>query len=189
MGLQGLTRALRLGLRGALIAVVGLLLMLMTTQIVLRYGFNASLLWADEVCRYLLIWLTFLAVALAYERGEVASLSFLSAMLPRVPALVFAALASLASAALCGLLVWYGWIFAERAGQEPIPALRFLFQDLFGAAAPQAPRTFWVYLALPAGMTLLGLRLVADAAIYLRAIGTGAGVFDALGRNSGSVVE
>ncbi|MAY61905.1 MAG: hypothetical protein CML29_06815 [Rhizobiales bacterium] len=189
MKLKSLELFLRQALRATLIAIVAALLALMTVQIVLRYGFNSSLLWAEEACRYLLIWLSFLAVVLALERGEVASLSFLGASLPRVPALLVAALAALASAILCLLLARYGWTYAELAGREPIPALRFLLEDLFGASAPTAPRTFWVYVAIPAGMALLAVRLIANTVLYLRAIPAGTEVFDVLEQHPENMVE
>lgn len=189
MKLKSIEHFFRQGLRALLIAIVATLLALMTMQIVLRYGFNSSLLWAEEACRYLLIWLSFIAAVFALERGEVASLSFLGASLPRVPALLLAAVATFASAVLCILLVRYGWTFAEFAGRQPIPALRFLFEDLFGASAPAAPRTFWVYVAVPVGMALLALRLIANTLLYLRAIPAGTEVFDVLDQHPENMVE
>lgn len=189
MKLRSLELFFRRGLRALLIMIVTALLALMTMQIVLRYGFNSSLLWAEEACRYLLIWLSFLAVVFALERGEVASLSFLGASLPRVPALLLAAAAAFASAILCILLARYGWSYAEIAGRQPIPALRFLLEDLFGASAPKAPKTFWVYVAVPAGMTLLAVRLVANTVLYLRAIPAGTGVLEVLEHHPENMVE
>ena len=170
MTTRSIQRPFRIALRGLLVTLVGALLTIMIIQIVLRYGFNASLLWAEEVCRYMLIWLAFLAVPLAFERGEVASLTFLSARLPRVPALVLACVTTGLSLLLCLLLVWYGWRFAEMAGRAAIPALRFILEDLFGDNAPPTPGTFWVYVALPIGMGLLALRFAGDLVLCARAI-------------------
>jgi TRAP-type C4-dicarboxylate transport system permease small subunit len=189
MKLRSFELAFKQGLGAALITIVAALLALTTLQIVLRYGFNASLLWAEEMCRYLLIWLSFLAVVIAFERGEVASLTFLSESLPRVPALLLAALAALLSAVLCLLLARYGWTYAELAGREPIPAIRFLLEDLFGTSAPAAPRIFWVYFALPLGMVFLAVRLLVNTVLYLRAIPAGINVADALERHPEEVVE
>ncbi|MAC77767.1 MAG: hypothetical protein CML66_06855 [Rhodobacteraceae bacterium] len=170
---QSLQRPFRLGLRWLLVTLVGALLTIMIIQIVLRYGYNASLLWAEEVCRYLLIWLAFLAVPLAFERGEVASLTFVSAHLSRVPALILACVTTVLSLCLCLLLVHYGWRFAEMAGRAPIPALRFILEDIFGDNPPPTPGTFWVYVALPVGMGLLSLRFLGDLVLCLRAIRSG----------------
>ncbi|MEQ8479745.1 MAG: TRAP transporter small permease [Hoeflea sp.] len=159
----------RTGLKALLVALMAVLLTVMVAQVIMRYGLNSSLLWSEELCRYLLIWTSFLAMIFAYERGEIAALSILANALPRIPALVLAILGCMLSAALCVTLAWYGYIYADLAGSQPIPALSFILEDLFGADAPQAPRVFWVYFALPVGMTLLALRIIADIAVYARA--------------------
>ncbi|KAA2317287.1 TRAP transporter small permease subunit [Pseudooceanicola sediminis] len=189
MTFSSLQRPFRRALRGLLVTIVGALLVIMIVQIVLRYGFSASLLWAEEVCRYLLIWLAFLAVPLAFERGEVASLTFLSVRMARVPALVLASVTALLSLILCLLLVYYGWRFADMAGRATIPAIRFILEDLFGANAPEAPGTFWVYVALPVGMGLLALRLIGDLVLCLRAISSGDTLGDILMRTETELAE
>jgi TRAP-type C4-dicarboxylate transport system permease small subunit len=172
MTLQSIQKPFRQALRALLITLIGTLLALMTVQVVMRYGFNSSLLWAEEICRYLLIWLSLLAVVLAYERGEIAALTILSNRLPRVPALILFAFCTALSLSLCVLLVWYGWVFAVRAGSAKIPAMRFILDDLFGPNVVAAPGSFWVYVALPAGMALMAIRLFADLVVCLQAIGT-----------------
>jgi TRAP-type C4-dicarboxylate transport system permease small subunit len=162
--------------RAALRAVIGVtiatLLAIMVLQIVLRYGFNASLIWAEEGCRYLLIWVSFLAVSAAYERGELASVTMVRDMLPRRAGLGVALAANAIGLALLCVLVWYGVRYAQRVGSQPIPALGFLFADLFGAGA-RAPSTFWVYLALPVGLALLAVRLLVDMGHYAVMLGSG----------------
>ena len=186
---MSIQRPFRMALRWLLVTLVGALLTLMIVQVVLRYGFNASLLWAEEMCRYMLIWLSFLAAVLAFERGEVASLTFLANALPRVPALLLAALCAALSMGLCLLLVWYGWLYAERAGRAGIPAMRFILEDIFGENAPQAPGTFWVYIALPVGMGLLALRLLGDLVLCLAAIPRGETLGQVLERGQEGLVE
>jgi TRAP-type C4-dicarboxylate transport system permease small subunit len=133
-----------------LIWMLIVLLAVMTAQIVLRYGFSTSLIWAEEACRYLLIWVSFLAAMLAYERGEIASVPMLRDALPRRWGLVLAILANLAGIVLLAVLI--------RTGLD------------YGVPVP---RMFWVYVALPVGLTLFALRLAADIVLYARMIGSG----------------
>jgi TRAP-type C4-dicarboxylate transport system permease small subunit len=192
MTLQSATsvqRPLRIALRWLLVSLVAALLTVMTVQIVMRYGFNSSLLWAEEMCRYMLIWLTFLAVVLAFERGEIAAIGFLASALPRVPALLVTIFGISLSLLLCILLAWYGWIYAERAGQSSIPAVGFILESIFGSPGPAAPGRFWVYVSLPLGMALVALRLVADLVICIRAIGAGQSVEDIFERDMLEVME
>lgn len=189
MSVLSIQRPFRLALRWLLVTLIGALLTLMIVQVVMRYGFNASLLWAEEICRYMLIWLSFLAAVLAYERGEVASLTFLSQRLPRVPALLLAAFCAALSMSLCLLLARYGWIYADRAGGAAIPAFRFILEDIFSADASNAPGTFWVYVALPVGMALLAARLLADTMNCLIAIRSGQSLSDILELDQEGLVE
>lgn len=156
----------------ALVWMLIVLLAVMTAQIVLRYGFSTSLIWAEEVCRYLLIWVSFLAAILAYERGEIASVPMLRDALPRVWGLVLAMMANLAGIVLLVVLIRMGLSYAGRMGSAPIPALQFLLGDLLGPGFP-APSVYWVYIALPVGLGLFALRLAADIVLYARMIGTG----------------
>jgi TRAP-type C4-dicarboxylate transport system permease small subunit len=181
---ETLQRPFRLTLWWTLVTLVAALMALMTVQVVLRYGFNASLLWAEELCRYMLIWMAFLGVVFAYERGEIAAIGFVASVLPRVPALLLTIFGLCCSILLCALLGWYGWIYAVRAGSSQIPAIGFILEGLFGDAAPPTPGRFWVYVALPAGMALLGLRLLGDTALYVRALAGGASVAQVLDRNT-----
>ncbi len=160
-----------------LIWMLIVLLAVMTVQIVLRYGFSTSLIWAEEICRYLLVWVSFLAAVLAYERGEIASVPMLRDALPPNAGLVLAIVANLLGIVLLSVLVWYGFVYANRLGSSPIPAMKFLLGDLFGPDFP-VPRVYWVYIALPVGLALFALRLAMDIVLYARMIGTGARASD-----------
>jgi len=155
-----------------LIWMLIVLLAVMTVQIVLRYGFSSSLIWAEEVCRYLLVWVSFLAAILAYERGEIASVPMFRDALPRKAGLVLALFANACGLVLLAVLIWYGLVYANRLGSSPIPAMQFLLGDLFGPGLP-IPKVYWVYLALPVGLSLFALRLAVDIILYARMWSTG----------------
>lgn len=159
------------------VALLVVLLLLMGTQIVLRYFFSSSLIWAEEVCRYLLVWVSFLAISIAYERGEIASVTMFRDTLSRKGALLLAIFANLAGVALLLTLIYYGVLYAQRLGRPPIPGLQFLISDLFGPGRA-APTMFWIYIALPVGLSLFALRLAIDVVHYARMIGTGESVED-----------
>ncbi len=148
-----------------LLAVLALglatLLAIMGAQIIARYIMNASLIWAEETCRYLLIWISFLGLSPAYARGEVAAVEFLADAMPTRIATLLSILTRAMVLGLCVLLVRYGLIFADRIGQQPIPALRFLLTDLLGPGAPLIPM-FWVYMALPVGLLFFILRIAVE---------------------------
>ena len=168
-------------------ATIAVLLVIMTLQITFRYGFNASLIWAEEVCRHLLIWASFLACFAAYERGEIAAVTMLRDALPNRAGLALAILANILALALLVFLVIYGMSYAERIGSQPIPALGFIFNDL-GTGWP-VPAMFWVYLALPVGMALLTLRFLVDIVHYAALLRTGGHAADLRARGPDPVED
>jgi TRAP-type C4-dicarboxylate transport system permease small subunit len=165
-------------LRALLVGIMALLLTIMMVQVVMRYGFNHSLIWAEELCRYLLVAMSMLGLAFAYERGEVAAVRMALHALPRRIAFVLAIAGNLLSAGLCLMLVYYGLRYASIAGSQPVPAIRFILADIFGEGQFAGPSMFWVYAFLPIGILMLGLRIIADVPVYLRAMADGTALSD-----------
>ena len=52
-----------------LVVMVSVMTVLVISQVLLRYIFLYSLSWSEEVARYLMIWVSFLASALAVQKG------------------------------------------------------------------------------------------------------------------------
>lgn len=168
----------RSGLRALLVSIMALLLAIMMVQVVMRYGFNHSLIWAEELCRYLLVAMSMLGLAFAYERGEIAAVRMALHAMPRRLAFVLAIFGNLLSTGLCLMLVYYGLTYASIAGSQPVPAVRFILSDIFGEGRFVGPAMFWVYAVLPLGMLMLGLRILADVPRYLRAMSGKAALAD-----------
>jgi TRAP-type transport system small permease protein len=143
--LRGLPAALeRSGLvvTGAALAVA---LVAMAAQVVSRYGLGASIVWAEELARYALIWSTMVGSAVAYRRGaHVAMTALLDAAPPLLGRLV-CRLCHAIALAFAALVVWQGWFLAMRNFQrgQLSPALQI--------------EIGWIYLAVPAGAALIAL--------------------------------
>jgi TRAP-type transport system small permease protein len=126
---------------------------LVFANVVLRYGFGVSLAWAEEVSRYLMIWLAFLAAGLALREGAHIAVDTLPEALPEGPARALRAAIVLAMAGFLGLLVWLGWEYALFAWTQRTPVLRM--------------SAGMVYLAVPVGCALMLVHLALVARRYV----------------------
>jgi TRAP-type C4-dicarboxylate transport system permease small subunit len=78
-------RALRTAdraLTGVLLAAVAVMVTVVSAQVALRYGFNRSIDWADEVGRLAFVWAIFLAIPLGVRDGAHIGIDLLVDKLP-----------------------------------------------------------------------------------------------------------
>lgn len=136
------------------------IVVVMVAQVIARYVFNGSLIWAEELCRYLLIWMTFLLLGIGYETGEFVSLSVVPDMLTPRARDVLHLVMSLPLLWFLVLMVYYGWDYASRFEHQKIPALDFIFDSLFGRPAGVPVR--YVYVSVSIGCGLLAIHVIVD---------------------------
>lgn len=137
-----------------------LIVCIMIVQVAARYVADDSLIWAEELCRYLLIWQTFLGLGLAYSSGEFVSLEFLPEQLPPRGQWFLRALMSIPVLIFLMLIAWYGYDFASRFDRQTIPALDFIWESLSGEPLGLSIR--YVYVSVTVGLSLMSLHVVAD---------------------------
>lgn len=153
--LSGYERLLRLLAGTSMI----LLLSITVMQVFTRYVLGSSPIWAEEVCRYLLIWQTFLLVGYAYTKGELMAVDILPTLLgPRanlalklvmlIPVLIF-----------LYLMMANGHAYALRFQRQVMPAGDFIWTSLTGG--PLGLSIYWVYVSVAVGCALLALHMMA----------------------------
>lgn len=121
------------------------------TQVVLRYGFNTSLDWAEEAARLFFVWLMFLAVPLGVKSGAHIGVELVVNKIPALPREVLLRSMAALSALLMGVVCWHAARLAFDQWDENLPTLEL------------SVGWFMVPVALGAGHSILHL-----AAIVLR---------------------
>ncbi len=99
------------------------LIFVITAQIVSRVFFTAFG-WTEEVARFLLIWLTFLGAALAWQQGRHIAVKVL---VERLRPGLRRGVQMAALAVVCGFglaLAWLGWSFMDVSAFQRSPSLR-----------------------------------------------------------------
>lgn len=136
------------------------IVVIMTAQVVARYLFNASLIWAEELCRVLLVWQTFLFVGLAYRRGELVAVDVLPELLTPKLRLALKILVSIPVLAFLWLMAVNGYDYASRFQNQVIPAVDFIWMSVVGEGLGVS--VFWVYVSVCIGSALLSLHVLAS---------------------------
>ena len=142
------------------------------TNVGLRYLTNHSIPWADEVARYLMIWMTFLAAGLVLRQGGHVAITNLQEALPGRAQQALRGAIVLLLLGFFGYMVWVGQEYMTRMGRQLTPATRISY--------------WYVYLAMPVGFALLIAHLLLIAPRFIRA-GQHAGDDDGEGMTGGQL--
>jgi len=62
--------------------LLAIMVVIMVSQVVLRYGFSNSLLWAEEAVRFLMIWISLFAATVALWRRQHIAVDVVARRLP-----------------------------------------------------------------------------------------------------------
>jgi TRAP-type C4-dicarboxylate transport system permease small subunit len=119
---RGPLRPMALGLHAldtlagwAIIVMLGLMVAVVSLQVLLRYALNSSLGFADELSRLTFVWSIFLGIPLGIRLGAHIGMELLSA---RLPAKVQDMLTRLMSAVAAAMMVLVAWQSATVAFEQ-----------------------------------------------------------------------
>lgn len=118
-------------------------------QILTRFVFEQPAEWTEVVIRFALIWMVFMGIPEAFRRGSMISIDLMHRLAPRRLQRVLDLLIMVASLSLLGVIVWYGWDYAQR-GQV---------QTMIGL---EGVSMFWAYLALPVGALFAAIGVIGN---------------------------
>jgi len=92
--------------RWLIIAASALMIAIVTAQVFLRYGFNTSIDWSEEISRLLFVWCMFLAIPLGIREGAHVGLELLVAHIPVQLKAFLAKGCAIGGAALMLVVLW-----------------------------------------------------------------------------------
>jgi TRAP-type C4-dicarboxylate transport system permease small subunit len=123
-------------------------------QVVFRYVLRQPLFWSEELPRYLLIWMSFLAAAVAQKRDAHINITLCLTPLPERARRILQMCANCTILGFLGILVYSGGLVTRITAQHRSTAL-------------QLPMGL-VYAALPLGAALMMLYLILQIADGIR---------------------
>ena len=107
-------------------------------QIVTRFVLEQPAEWTEVLIRFTLIWMVFLAIPSAFRQGAMVSVDVLYRWSPPRIRRVLDYVVALAALALIGVIIWWGWDYAQRGGVQSMAGL-------------ESVSMFWAYVAMPVG--------------------------------------
>ena len=131
--------------RWIVISMMAVMATLVFMNVVSRYIFNHSIIWAEEVSQYLMVWVAFLGAGLALRQGRHVAVEILQDRLPPTARRMTRHLVALLLIVFMGILTVLGFQFAHFAWDQETPVLNIPL------GIP--------YLAVPIGALLLVIHL------------------------------
>ena len=135
------------------VAMGAVMVVLVLVNVFCRYLLNFSLVWAEEVSQYLMVWVCFLGAGLALRQGRHVAVELLQDKLPATgrTGLRWGLLAGVLGFLLCTTVL--GVMFAWFAREMETPVLNISMA--------------WPYAAVPIGCLLVAIHLVLVARAYV----------------------
>ncbi|MFO1268839.1 MAG: TRAP transporter small permease [Rubrivivax sp.] len=141
--------------RAALIALMAAMALLVMVNVIARYVFNHSFVWAEEISRYMMVWVGFLGAGLVLRVGAHIAVDVFQDMLPRRAAQAMrAGVVAVFGTSLVAML-WLGIEYVLFAWGQETPVLNWNFGV--------------IYIAIPVGALLMLVHLALVAGPYVRA--------------------
>lgn len=134
------------GNRWILIVLMGVMAVLVFTNVVTRYALNFSIVWVEELTRYMMVWVGFLGSGLVLRHGAHIAVDTFQDLLPTRAAQALRAFIALLLAGTFAWMTWLGVRYVGFAWDQQTPILQW--------------RTGLVYLAVPIGSALMLLHLL-----------------------------
>ena len=109
---------------------------LVFTNVVLRYGFNTSVIMTEEIARYAFVWMTFLGGILAFARNRHVRMDLFVNMLPKRPRTVVLLLGDVVILVCCYLIVRGCYELATLNMVNRLPVTGLSVAWLYAAGIP-----------------------------------------------------
>jgi len=89
------------------------ILVILFSQVVLRYGFNAATAWSEELARYLFIWFAYLSASMCALNNTHIRIDTLVNVWPKIVRPYMLLVGNLIFVAFCVFTTYYGWLFTH----------------------------------------------------------------------------
>ncbi len=107
-------------------------------QIITRFILEQPAEWTEVLIRFTLIWMVFMGIPMAFRQGSMVSVDVVYRRSGPTGKRVLDGVVCLAALVLIGIIIWWGWDYANRGKVQTVTGL-------------EEVSMFWAYLAMPVG--------------------------------------
>ncbi len=125
-------------------------------QVIMRYIFNNSLFWSEELGRFFFQWITWIGISLGAKRGQHIKITMLHEKLSSRSAEILNIISTLIVIGICVVTIYYGLYMTLFWAGSKYPCLKISLA--------------WGYSAIPIGCTLIVLRYSGNIAASIKNI-------------------
>jgi TRAP-type C4-dicarboxylate transport system permease small subunit len=155
--------------RWFVIVLMAVMAVLVFVNVVSRYAFNHSLIWVEEVTRYMMVWVGFIGSGLVLRYGAHIAVDVFQDLLPTRAAQVLRALVVVVLAVAFAAMAWLGVEYVRFAWDQETPVLNWNF-GLVYLAIPIGSMLMLAHLALVAGPYVVAREYRKDEAFHAEEI-------------------
>jgi TRAP-type transport system small permease protein len=135
------------------IALMAVMATLVFANVVSRYVFSYSIIWVEELTRYMMVWVGFLGSGLVLRYGAHIGVDVFQDLLPKLAAQVLRAAIVVILAGTFLSMTWLGFRYAAFAWDQQTPVLNW--------------SSGLIYLSIPIGSALMLAHLLLIARRYV----------------------
>lgn len=125
---------------GMFVAMVGIIFV----QVIMRYIFNNSLSWSEELGKFLFVWISWIGISIGHKRKEHIKITLVVDKLPHKLKMILEAISELILIIICGITMYYGVIMIGIQKNIPYAGIKI--------------STAWGYLSLVLGCGIFIIR-------------------------------
>ena len=108
-------------LKLAMVLLVAMVV-LVFLNVVLRYGFSSGIHWSEEISLVIVIWFTFIAMALGVKESLHINVDILPKKLPKAFFTTLDCIRDVLVVIIGGIMIYYGWKLTLNGARSSLPA-------------------------------------------------------------------
>ena len=142
-----------------LVAMFAVMVLVIFSQVIMRYVFSNSLSWSEELGKFLFVWLSWFGISIGAKRGEHIKISMLVDKLPYTTAQICNILSEIIVIGICAVTLYYGSILTSSQAHVRYAGIKISIS--------------WGYFAVVVGCGMMIMRCVVTTITSLVALKQG----------------